>query len=323
MEGAAEERKTTIIATIARMNPPTPGHLLLIQTMFLEAARKSLPQIFIILSNTTSISDIKNPLDCETKRDILNNSIERLQTHLGTSIHVEIICMNDNKVKEYALSRYEDGSNSTGILPSIRYLLHNWYNWPDNYDIILHLFIGADREQSYGFVGASLQQETPRLQLEQTALQRPSMYELASIDRLRTLTTHEELGKIPAESMSATLVRTLVATNLKFQFDEIMKRAYLSPREIEALWSKLRSHYEVAITKTKTPTPSKSIKKSAKVRKSAKVEKSAEETKTNGIKQRKRGGKRKYTIKKKKSNKRTSKNQFKKRFKYLSSFIHI
>jgi len=51
MEGAAEERKTTIIATIARMNPPTPGHLLLIQTMILKTDCNKLSKIFIILSS--------------------------------------------------------------------------------------------------------------------------------------------------------------------------------------------------------------------------------------------------------------------------------
>ena len=73
--------ENTVICTIARMNPPTPGHLLLIQRMILEAAHKNINRIYIILSS--SVDHDENPLDCWTKRDlILNNSIERFKGYL-------------------------------------------------------------------------------------------------------------------------------------------------------------------------------------------------------------------------------------------------
>ena len=43
----------TIIFTIARMNPPTPGHLLLIKTLTTEAIERDVNDVFIILSKTT------------------------------------------------------------------------------------------------------------------------------------------------------------------------------------------------------------------------------------------------------------------------------
>ena len=65
-----------IIFTIARMNPPTSGHTLLIKQMIMEALSRGLTQINIILSAT--IDDKKNPLDCNEKRNLLLDSSETL-----------------------------------------------------------------------------------------------------------------------------------------------------------------------------------------------------------------------------------------------------
>jgi hypothetical protein len=43
------------------MNPPTPGHLLVIKSMILEAIRLNVNKIYILLSSSM---DEKNPLAC-------------------------------------------------------------------------------------------------------------------------------------------------------------------------------------------------------------------------------------------------------------------
>jgi len=301
MEGASEQNEQFIIATIARMNPPTPGHLLLIQMMILEAARKGLRQIFIILSHT--MDDKKNPLDCWIKRDILlHPSITRMKESLARSnpgrnienIDVEIICMNDEDVIEY--------TGSIGVFPSLRYLLHRFYNWPETRDkLTLQLFIGDDREGSYDFINEGLKRlvKHQEVEIEKTILKRPSMDESASIDRLRSLTS-EQVSEIPLQSMSATLVRTLVKHGLREHFTEIMKRAYLNPVEIQELWSEL---VDILGSEKQTATEGHAevLRHSIDPLKKVKPTKSQKDPKK---KKQLRGGNRKYT--KRKSNKRKS-----------------
>ena len=52
--------------TFVRMNPPTPGHLLVIDSMINEALRLNVNKIFILLSSTM---DEKNPMPCGKEND--------------------------------------------------------------------------------------------------------------------------------------------------------------------------------------------------------------------------------------------------------------
>ena len=63
------QNNNTIIFTIARMNPPTPGHLLLIQKLIEEAIKQNVPKVYIILSKTNDNNE--NPIDCQEKINIL------------------------------------------------------------------------------------------------------------------------------------------------------------------------------------------------------------------------------------------------------------
>ena len=59
----------TALVTIARMNPPTLGHLQLIKKMLLYATFVKEKDVFIILSSTV---DKKNPLSCNRKKELLD-----------------------------------------------------------------------------------------------------------------------------------------------------------------------------------------------------------------------------------------------------------
>ena len=59
----------SIIFTIGRMNPPTPGHFELIENLFIHALKHHIRHIHIILSSKTDTC--KNPLEPEYKRDFL------------------------------------------------------------------------------------------------------------------------------------------------------------------------------------------------------------------------------------------------------------
>jgi len=89
-------RDGRIICTIGRMNPPTSGHLFLIQTLF-EVAVKDNSQVVIFISNSEGRDETKeNPLLCENKKIYVETMIEMLK---GTSpqfqeIPYEVVCGN-------------------------------------------------------------------------------------------------------------------------------------------------------------------------------------------------------------------------------------
>ena len=58
--------KKPIIFTIGRMNPPTSGHLKLIQTLMEKALKLGEEKIYIILSHTQDMKT--NPLSCSIKK---------------------------------------------------------------------------------------------------------------------------------------------------------------------------------------------------------------------------------------------------------------
>ena len=59
----------SIIFTIGRMNPPTPGHFELIENLFINALKHRLTKIHIILSS--KMDTYKNPLTPELRRDFI------------------------------------------------------------------------------------------------------------------------------------------------------------------------------------------------------------------------------------------------------------
>lgn len=59
----------SIIFTIGRMNPPTPGHYELVENLFIHALKHHVRHIHIILSSKTDTC--KNPLEPEYKRAFL------------------------------------------------------------------------------------------------------------------------------------------------------------------------------------------------------------------------------------------------------------
>jgi hypothetical protein len=87
-----------LIFTVARMNPPTPGHFELIKKMFEEAIHYGVKKIYIILSSKTD--DFKNPLEPEEKKYLLETYgipwIRRQLMGLTDGISVDIIMTHEH-----------------------------------------------------------------------------------------------------------------------------------------------------------------------------------------------------------------------------------
>ena len=147
--------ENTIIFTIARMNPPTQGHILLIENMIEKAIKNNVNQINIILSST--VDSEKNPIDCEEKRKILynsalniakQNSIKKMPENSIqiNNMKIEIICLNDEETN--SMTNYYSKSP---IISKIKYILYKLYGFPRQ-NLKMILVIGKDRENDFDFL---------------------------------------------------------------------------------------------------------------------------------------------------------------------------
>lgn len=98
----------TIIYTVARMNPPTLGHVYLIENMMEEALRQNVKKIHIILSS--KVDSKKNPLDPYDKKYLLETYIiPRAKTDLvlrltDKSVDIGQLVVNIMLTHEYSRS---------------------------------------------------------------------------------------------------------------------------------------------------------------------------------------------------------------------------
>jgi len=221
-----QKTENTIFFTIGRMNPPTPGHMLLIRTMMEEALQKGLTQINLIISAT--VDNKKNPLSCEEKRYfILNFMIHHLkelmkieQPQLAEKIdeiQVKIICMDDIVNPDYG---------KHPILKSVQYLLQDLYGYPrENLQMVL--FIGEDRIQDYNWIQKSLLERNP-----------PVTMEIHGLDR-------------PEGAMSATYIRNLALEGNLSQFRLEMEKTGLDESSMLNLYHEIREKLTVSPPKKK------------------------------------------------------------------------
>ena len=62
----------TLVFTVARMNPPTPGHLELIREMLTFASKHNINKVYIFVSERHD--DNENPILCSNKLAVLMGS---------------------------------------------------------------------------------------------------------------------------------------------------------------------------------------------------------------------------------------------------------
>jgi hypothetical protein len=199
-------RDTTVIFTIARMNPPTSGHQLLIETMMREALDKGVTRANIILSD--SVDNTKNPLDCEEKSLFLNRIITSIQEENPeiSGIHVEITCMSDETPPEF-------GTNK--ITKSLKYIITHYEN-PQK----LVLIIGEDRATEFNWLRNYIAEMSPE---GPDGPERLLEFEVKPIDR-------------PATAMSATEIRGYVTGENKEEFMEKMRPLGLNEGELNDMY---------------------------------------------------------------------------------------
>jgi hypothetical protein len=172
----ASSLDNTLVFTIGRMNPPTPGHMLLIEKLIHRAASLGQSKIGIILSHSQDLP--KNPFTCEEKRKLLlSGMIQALKEQMKLKassytppispdsidrIEPIIICMDDIQPPEFG---------KHPILKSLSAILATYSS--ENPVGRAILIIGEDRANDYGWILEGLSKRTPPIQAIVEALPRP------------------------------------------------------------------------------------------------------------------------------------------------------
>jgi phosphopantetheine adenylyltransferase len=91
---AIATKENSMVCTVGRMNPPTPGHMKLVRRLILTAVELNLDEVQVFLSGNNK--DSKNPLICEEdKKRFLEKMTESMQSKMSEpakSVHVKFEC---------------------------------------------------------------------------------------------------------------------------------------------------------------------------------------------------------------------------------------
>lgn len=231
------------IFTIARMNPPTIGHLNLLKTMMDYAITIGNSTIHIILSST---KDKKNPLDCSRKKELLEakGMINKLKEDSKyKSISVKIYCMNEP---------VKDCGNHV-ILKHVCNIRKQ--ESPDKFV----LFIGTDRLGNYKFIGTSLSKGPKSIGFEEVEVPRANDEEGLKANNISNVSM---VNSIQEYHVSASLLRELVVKDKKDIFVGLVMRSGLSESDSSDLFDELRVLLSTPVRKTAAPKkPRKSVKR--------------------------------------------------------------
>jgi hypothetical protein len=204
-----------IIFTIGRMNPPTSGHMKVVQEMLKKALALGQKNVYLILSHTTG--DAKNPLNCSEKKDfLLNGMIDKARESLGArdslragDIEVSLICGDD---------RVSDECDTKNWITSK--LCEIMKNYDKTKQIDLYLYIGEDRANSYNWLSKTYNKD----------------------GALTHLTIMSRGLERPEGAISGTQMRQLIEAGNEEEFIEREMEAGLSREKAADMYKMLREY---------------------------------------------------------------------------------
>lgn len=261
--------ENTFIFTFVRMNPPTPGHLLVIKSMILEAIRLNVNKIYILLSSSM---DEKNPLVCskETipepkkktinnnnlsneiiKIDILKNMIDSYKQKMTEEETDPIIKIKIQNIKVMTIC------SSGNPIKFINSIITTEFSGRKNIDIFF--IAGEDRIEFFNTINKIFSNNKNINSINSKILTRHGMESL-NTQKIQDIS----IRHIPLEQYSATFVRNLVRLHDKDSFKQVYQ-PYLEESKIDTFYNTLLqnlSEYEKS-NKNKTkkrnrPSPSPS-----------------------------------------------------------------
>ena len=255
------QNNNTIIFTISRMNPPTPGHLLLIRKLIEEAMRKNVPKVYVILSKTNDNNE--NPIDCQEKINVLGENVDSMNNMV---IGLKNIMKKDLERQELTPSQLKNVENKIDIIeviflcvkpeqPSPIFPLYDIVGMYSNEAQNLNLFmiVGDDRADFLDTIVDSFLFKMPNVaSVNGQILEREDMaaFKNLSPEQLSTISIEE----MPVSAFSASFVRKLVKLGMKDKFDDVY-RPYLRQEQINHLYEIISEGLNKPEPKVKSTKP--------------------------------------------------------------------
>ena len=250
----------TIIFTLARMNPPTPGHLYLIQRLIEEGMSKNINNVYIILSKTNDNNE--NPISCSEKLNILGSN----KSFVETMIHTLIRQMISETQYNSSLNEIQKEENIHKLMnmnvicicvpelpraspfTAIGELIGSKKVLGIN-DINLILIIGDDRADMLDSISDFYFFKNDNVNsVNGIILERPDMSTFKKLREEDLLFI--DISQVPIGAFSASFVRNLVKFGLKDKFDKVYL-PYLNQSEIDKLYVSIQEGLKLPINKKK------------------------------------------------------------------------
>lgn len=241
----------TIIFTMARMNPPTPGHLSLIKTLIEQAINLNVNRVFLILSKTNDNSD--DPIPCDKnpddpgisfKTEIINSMVEKLKSQLINNINTgtyyeEMKNETISKINNIAvicrcvpIVSKQAGIRQPTPFTSLSNIINDDFKGVKNLNLVM--VIGDDRANLLDIVADAFYKKIDNIHsINGIVMPREGMsqYKKLSPSELENL----NIETVPINAFSASFVRKLVKNGVKNKFEDVYK-PYLYQEQIDGLY---------------------------------------------------------------------------------------
>jgi hypothetical protein len=240
----------TFIFSFVRMNPPTPGHLVLIKTMIDKAIELGSNKIYIL---TSSSLDGKNPVPCsdesipkpknKTDTSIINQMTssnivyksniiyDMIMSYKQQLIHEETDPTRQSIIANLNIIVLCSSGNPFGFIYSI---IENDFINRGIQKINLYFIVGRDRADFLDRIVDYYIQNKAISSVDGEILGREGM------DTLKTSGIGERtIADINPSEYSASFVRGLVKNNQREEFEQVYN-IYLSPEQINELYETIK-----------------------------------------------------------------------------------
>ena len=251
----------TIIFSMVRMNPPTPGHLEVISNLIMEAISKGIPRVFVILSKTNDNNG--DPIPCPEKIQVLGQPDRRDQTMINSlksqmmskepdttiqakiqAMRVELICVPDVK-----------GATPFSVIMQIV----GSAEFRRISDVNLFLTIGDDRINMVDSITQIMEKSFPNVNsVNYKVLPREGMEEFKALSKDPTRLCTLDMTKVPLSALSASFVRNVAKSCPIEKFIELYT-PYLDPTIIQQLYESIHRGLHLP-TKIKKDDPVNPLK---------------------------------------------------------------
>jgi nicotinic acid mononucleotide adenylyltransferase len=246
----------TIIFTLARMNPPTPGHLYLIQTLIYQAISKNIDKVYVILSKTNDNN--QNPITCQEKINVLGEPDDTTKTMINTLKHklenetVDTILKSkiaNIKVITICVPDQKGATPFTPLIPIVGSLP----------EANLILIIGDDRKNMLDSITDFFFKWDNVHSIAGIILPRQEMSEYKEKSKIPEELDKLNISDVPINAMSATVVRNIVMNHRRDKFTELYS-PYLDKDKIPGLYEDILQGVESLPQNTKPEEREKPLK---------------------------------------------------------------